>query len=458
MPDAEGNMCEATVTDAVYDFEKSLLKDPLHARFKTSLKSKKGKYEEMISYNQLLEHLERHEQQPLLWELDKVIAHQGPLHQKDPNYQNSKYNVTVKWSNGEITDEPLSVIALDAPVACAIYAKEKGLLNLPGWKRFKTIAKQQGKLFTDVNKVKLRNCHSKPKFKYGIEIPRNYKDIDRIDKANGNTAWKDALRKELDCMNLYKVFKDIGKGTVVPEGYKNIQIHFVYDVKHDGRHRARLVAGGHLTDIPVDSVYSGVVSLRGFRLLVFLAELNGMEVWSTDISSAYLEAYTKEKVCITAGPEFGPLEGHRLLIDKALYGLHSSGARWHDKFATCMRAGGFFPCKAEPDIWMRPAGDHYEYVAVYVDDLAFALDDPQKFVDILQDKHNFKLKGTGPLDYHLGANFTRDPDGTLCMSPKKYITERLVPSYVTMFGEKPKTRAKSPIEKGIIQRLTHLTY
>ena len=101
-------------------------------------------------------------------------------------------------------------------------------------------------------------------------------------------------------MNLYKVFKDIGKGTVVPEGNKNIRIHFVYDVKHDGRHRARLVAGGHLTDIPVDSVYSGVVSLRGFRLLVFLAELNGMEVWSTDISSAYLEAYTKEKVCITA--------------------------------------------------------------------------------------------------------------------------------------------------------------
>ena len=125
----------------------------------------------MLSYNQLLEHLERHEQQPLLWELDKVIAHQGPLHQKDPNYQNSKYNVTVKWANGEITDEPLSVIALDAPVACAIYTKEKGLLNLPGWKRFKNIAKQQGKSFIDMNKVELRNCHRKSKYKNGIEIP-----------------------------------------------------------------------------------------------------------------------------------------------------------------------------------------------------------------------------------------------------------------------------------------------
>ena len=245
-------------------------------------------------------------------------------------------------------------------------------------------------------------------------------------------------------MNLYKVFKDVGKGTAVPEGYKNIQIHFV----NDGRHCARLVAGGHLTDIPVDSVYSGVISLCGFRLLVFLAELNDLEVQSTDISSAYLEAYTNEEVCITAGPEFGPLENHRLLIGRALYGLCSSGSRWHDKFATCMQAEGFFPCKAEPDVWMRPAGDYYEYVAVYIDNLAFALDDPQKFVNILQDKHNFKLKGTGPIDYHLGTNFTHIPNGTLCISPKKYITECLVPSYITMFGEKPKTRAKSPLEKG----------
>lgn len=83
----------------------------------------------MLSYNQLLDHLECHEQQPLLWELDKIIAHQGPLHQQDPNYQNFKYNVTVQLSNGETTNKPLTVIALDA-----LYAKQKGLLNLPGWK------------------------------------------------------------------------------------------------------------------------------------------------------------------------------------------------------------------------------------------------------------------------------------------------------------------------------------
>ena len=47
-----------------------------------------------------------------------------------------------------------------------------------------------------------------------------------------------------------------------------------------------MVADGHLSDIPVDGIYSGGVSLRGFRFLLFLAELNGLETWGTDISSA----------------------------------------------------------------------------------------------------------------------------------------------------------------------------
>ena len=60
----------------------------------------------------------------------------------------------------------------------------------------------------------------------------------------------------------------------------------IYPVKHDGRHKARLVAGGYLTDIPIDSVYSGVVSLRELRMVIFLAELNRLTTYITDIGSA----------------------------------------------------------------------------------------------------------------------------------------------------------------------------
>ena len=110
----------------------------------------------------------------------------------------------------------------------------------------------------------------------------------------------------------YETFEDLGKNVPGPAGFKKIRVHFVFDVKHDGRHKARLVAGGHLTDDPVDSVYSGVVSLRSLRLVIFLAELNNLTQWGADVGNAYLEAYTKEKVFIVAGKGFGKLEGHTL--------------------------------------------------------------------------------------------------------------------------------------------------
>jgi hypothetical protein len=55
-----------------------------------------------------------------------------------------------------------------------------------------------------------------------------------------------------------------------------------------------MVADGNLTDIPLESVYSSVESLRGLQILTFLAELNGLDLWATDIGNAYLEAFTME--------------------------------------------------------------------------------------------------------------------------------------------------------------------
>ena len=248
----------------------------------------------------------------------------------------------------------------------------------------------------------------------------------------------------------YETFKDMGHADDVraPTGYHKIRGHLVYAVKHDGRHKARHVADGHLTPVPIASVYSGVVSLRGFRFVMFLAELNDLPLWSTDIGNAYLEANTSEKVYIVAGDEFGPeRKGHILVVVKALYGLRRSGQAWAQRFAQVLKELGFEPCKAEPDIWMRDAGDVYEYVAVYVDDLAMALKDPQAFVKILKDKYNFKLKGTGPIAFHLGMEFVRDEDGTLCISPRKYI-EKMLGTYEREFGCKPTQNVHSPLEKG----------
>ena len=83
----------------------------------------------------------------------------------------------------------------------------------------------------------------------------------------------------------------------------------------------------------METVYSGVVSLRNLRLAMFLAELNNLELRGADVENAYLQALTKEKLYTVGGPEFEEVQGHFLVMYKALYGTRSRGALtcWYDK-------------------------------------------------------------------------------------------------------------------------------
>ena len=67
------------------------------------------------------------------------------------------------------------------------------------------------------------------------------------------------------------------------------------------------------------------------------------------------------------------------------------------------------------------------YVAVYVDNLAIAMEDPESFTNALMaPPYNFKLKGTGEIKHHLGMEFSRNPDGTLCLEQKLYLDNLLL--------------------------------
>jgi Reverse transcriptase (RNA-dependent DNA polymerase) len=283
----------------------------------------------------------------------------------------------------------------------------------------------------------LKGKHKKgPIFQFGIQVPRNVKEAYELDNKNGNTNWKDAMTEEINSLLGFNTFEDKGEINFL-DGYKNIIVHFVFAVKHDLRHKARLVAGGHLTDSNIDNTYSGVVSLRSMRIALVAAELNHLDIMVGDISAAYLEAYTEEKVCFKAGPEFGPLYGHLLVIVRALYGLRTSGARWHDRFADVLRQMNFVQCKADPDVWLKDCETHYEYVLVYVDDIMYIGKQGRELFNALSNVYGFQLKGVGPPSYHLGGDFFRDPDGTLAWGASTYVKKMLI-NYETMFGEKPK--------------------
>ncbi len=89
-----------------------------------------------------------------------------------------------------------------------------------------------------VNQAKLRSYRTATCYKYGYEVPKNYEHAVKLDAKNGNTKWQDAISLELVQMDDYKTFKDLGKDAEPPPGYKKIRVHLVFDIKHDGRHKA----------------------------------------------------------------------------------------------------------------------------------------------------------------------------------------------------------------------------
>jgi hypothetical protein len=405
--------------------------------------------EEIMTYQELCDLIEKQDAEEMdenrLWTFKKILGHTGPWKPKDKEWKGSQFNVTVLWDDNTITTEPLKLIAKDDPVTAAEYAQANDLLETPGWKHLRHIIKNQKKFGRLIKQARLKSLRRTPIYMFGVQVPRTSHEARLLDEKNGNTKWQDAEKVELEQLYHYKTFDDLGKAGKLPPGFQKIRVHFVYAVKHDLRHKARLVAGGHMTEPPKDSVYSGVVSLRSMRLALLIGELNGLKTMVGDIGNAYLEAYTKEKVYFIAGKEFGPLEGHVMIIVKALYGLRTSGARFHEKLADTLRNMGFLPTQADPDLWIRDAGDCYEFVCVYVDDLMAIMKNPQEFFDSLSSKYNYILKGVGHPEYHLGGNFGRDPDGSLYWGAKSYV-EKMLSNFERMFGTQPK-KYSSPLDK-----------
>jgi hypothetical protein len=96
------------------------------------------------------------------------------------------------------------------------------------------------------------------------------KTFETCDAENGNTAWADANETEINLLDVFKAFDDRGEYTqqkanaLIDKGYQYIRMAMIYDVKHDGRLRARFVAGGHMTKTDGTDSYSSVVSLCTF--------------------------------------------------------------------------------------------------------------------------------------------------------------------------------------------------
>ena len=99
----------------------------------------------------------------------------------------------------------------------------------------------------------------------------------KLEHKHGDASWKLAVKTEIELNQYYKTWKNLFKDDKPPEGCKIILARFAFDTKkNDVRNEDTLVADENLIEMPLLSVYSGVVSLWRIRLFIFLTWLNGM--------------------------------------------------------------------------------------------------------------------------------------------------------------------------------------
>ena len=307
--------------------------------------------------------------------------------------------------------------------------------------------KRRNRIIAAVNKRQ-----AKKGFQFGIEVPTSVADAIRIDRKNGNTLWQDAIKAEMDTVSV--AFRVLEEDEVIPPGYQRIDCHLIFTVKMENfKRKARYVAGGHRTEAPATLTYASVVSRETVRVALTIAALNALEVKAADVEGAYLTAPNVEKIWTVLGPEFGDDAGKKAIVARALYGLKSAGASFRNHMADCMATLGYKPCKADPDLWMKPAtrsdtGEKYwTYVLFYVDDcLAIDVDATAVLKQI--DKY-FKMKkgSIGDPDIYLGAKLKEHvlPNGVRAwgQSPSKYIQEAVKHAEEFLEREgKPKLKKK----------------
>jgi len=114
-------------------------------------------YDDLVAYNDVINYIEQDHQDEGVWKYKEILDHEGPFNPSHSKYNGSKYNLLIEWEGGERTWEPLKIIAMDDPVAVAIYGKDNDLLKLDGWKHLKRLAERQKKMVRIVRQAKLRS-------------------------------------------------------------------------------------------------------------------------------------------------------------------------------------------------------------------------------------------------------------------------------------------------------------
>jgi hypothetical protein len=143
------------------------------------------------------------------------------------------------------------------------------------------------------------------------------------------------------------------------------------------------------------------------QLAFLIAGLNDLDVLAGDVTNAYLNAKCRKKIRFEGGIKTGEDKGKALIVTRALYNLKLSGAAWRADLAASLLDLKFTSTQADPDVWIRSDGTHYNTLLVYVDDVLIFAQDPKVTMDKFGKLYKPKPESIMEPNIYLGANMEK---------------------------------------------------
>lgn len=270
--------------------------------------------------------------------------------------------------------------------------------------------------------------------------------------------WIDAMNCELDALERNGTWEI----TTLPPGKQAIGCQWLFKTKFkaDGtidRFKSRLVVLGCKQQQGVDygETFAPVAKMATVRTLLAVAALKNWIAIQMDVTNAFLYGHLNEEVYMSLpqgytgiGSRIGGTQqavldvtsrtpGSRLVckLIKSLYGLKQAPRCWFSKLTSVLKADGYQQSRADYSLLTKIEENKITVILVYVDDLLIT-GDSQCNIDKLKAmlSRNFHMKDLGNINYFLGIEVHRSPDGFF-LSQRKYVLDLLKEYH--MVGVKP---------------------
>lgn len=152
------------------------------------------------------------------------------------------------------------------------------------------------------------------------------------------------------------------------KGKKCLTSRWVFQIKEEGRYKARLVARGceQGNNIDYEKLYSLVVNGAALRMLFALAAHFDWNYMKFDIKTAFLYGELEEEIFMYLPEGYDEKKNKICKLKKAIYGLKQASHSWNKKFTEILKKHKLKQLLTEKCIFKRE--DNSALLAIHVDD------------------------------------------------------------------------------------------